>query len=499
MVSALAGGASASAQQPPVTPTEAEAAEALDAAEQAMDGEIAAAAPQATVVMNALAASLPALDGSDRRRARGLLARPTDSDDRYGDSYPAGAPIASAESSHFCVFWVNAPGFEDAPSLADLDGTSDGDGVPDYVEAILEIAEYSYSIEVVPGTLGWAPPRPDTQGCGADPGAHADVYLKQLGTQGLFGYESPDPGQGQKRSQYGYLVLDNDYSPAEYGVFADPLAPAKVTFAHEFNHLLQQNYDSFQDIWMFESTAVWSEEHVYPEIDDYVNYVRSFANSPGTPITAAGAGGGLKIYGSAVWNHWLDTGGGDYGAGAVRRAWEVSDRARPADLATAAYDEAIRDQRGRSFSREFARFAVATAEWRSGFGGFPDADSYRDMKRKGSLHRGRRLSFKLDHTAFRLLDVTPARSLRLEVEAAPGVRAGIALVAREGDKLSGRVVSRSRYLGRNGRGSVILRSAGGYERVTAVVVNADGRVRGFRDGDWVYAKDGRRFDVQLSG
>jgi hypothetical protein len=76
------------------------------------------------------------------------------------------------------------------------------------------------------------------------------------------------------------------------------------------------------------------------------------------------------------------------------------------------------------------------------------------------------------------------------------VREGFALVAREGDAQSGQVVSVRRYLDKGGRASVTLGSAKGYERVTAVIVNADGRVR---DGDRVYSRDGRRFEVQLSG
>ena len=113
--------------------------------------------------------------------------------------------------------WVNAPGFEDSPNLADANGLADGDGTPDYVESLLAIAEYSYSVEVAPGAMGWAPPKPDKVGCGADPSAHSDIYLKQLGDDGLFGYQTVDPGQGRKRSQYGYMVLDNDFSKAEFG------------------------------------------------------------------------------------------------------------------------------------------------------------------------------------------------------------------------------------------------------------------------------------------
>ena len=38
---------------------------------------------------------------------------------------------------------------------------------------------------------------------------------------------------------------------------------------------------------MFESTATWAEELVFPEVNDYLGFVRAFAGSPGTPITDA--------------------------------------------------------------------------------------------------------------------------------------------------------------------------------------------------------------------
>ncbi len=491
--------APAAAQQPVQTPSPEQAAEALATAEAALAGEaqapVATEAPDATAALNAVAAAAPQLGEADRLRAEGLLSRPTDgAADQYGDGYPRGAPVVSAASPNFCVFWVDSPRYADAPALVDSNGSGDGDGVPDYVEAVLEISEYSHSIEVTPGRLGWEPPKPDRQGCGADPATRADIYLKQLGSAGLFGYESPDPGQSE-RSQYGYLVIDNDYD--EFG-FEDPLDAARVTIAHEYNHLLQQNYDSFQDTWVFEATAVWIEEQVYPEINDYLNYVPAFASSPQTPITDREAAEGLKIYGSAVWNHWL-TGRG-YGDQVVRRAWEVSDLADPADFGPAAYDRAIRDRGGRGFSREFARFVMATAEWSTG-DRFPDAAAYPDVKRKGSLATGDRRRFALDHTAYRLLDV-PARGggrIELRVEAEGGVRTGLALVARRGEEIGGQVEQRVRYLGQGGRGTVTLDAPGRFDRITAVISNADARVKGFAAGDWVYAKDDRAFDARLSG
>ena len=139
-------------------------------------------------------------------------------------------------------------------------------------------------------------------------------------------------------------MLDDDYAPAEFPGFADPTIPASVTFAHEFNHLLQQNYDSFQDVWMFESTAVWAEEKVYPEIDDYLNYVRVFAAFPGAPLTKAyppDKRKSLKIYGSAVWNHWLDTGGGHYGVDVDPSRLGGLGPDEAADFSIASYERAI--------------------------------------------------------------------------------------------------------------------------------------------------------------
>jgi hypothetical protein len=444
------------------------------------------------------------LRGTERARADGLLARPTDgAGGPFNEGYPPAAPVEKAESPNFCVFWVNAPPFEDAPNLTDANGVADGDGIPDYVESILQIAEYSRSIQVAPGPMGWRPPKPDAEGCGADPSAHTDIYLRQLGDRGLFGYETVDPGQGRARSQSAYLVLDDDYAEAEYG-YSDPTIPASVTAAHEYNHVLQMTYDTFQDLWFLEATATWSEEQVYPQVNDWLGYVNSFARYPGEPITAtypAEDDRSLRIYGSATWNHWLDSGGGGYGAGVVRRAWELSDATRPADFALAAYDKAIERSGGTGFSREFVPFTAATAEWRAGAGDLPDHASYPDVSRKGSLAKGANKRFRLDHTAYRLINVPPTggAGLTLRADVEDGVRAGLALVGRDGDPLSGEVEQSVRFLGKGGKGSVTLDDPGRFERITAVIVNADTRVRGFAGDQWVYSKDGAEFKIRLTG
>ena len=248
-----------------------------------------------------------------------------------------------------------------------------------------------------------------------------------------------------------------------------------------------------------ESTATWVEDKVYPDVNDYLGYIRSFAEFPGEPITSlfpSSQDKSLRIYGTAVWNHWLDGGGGGYGDRAIRRAWELSGRTNPPDFALAAYNSSIERSGGRGFSREFVPFCAATAEWRTGFGGFPDHERYPDVKRKGSLAAGARKAFKLDHTAYRLLDIRPrGKTLKLTVDAEKGVRSGIALVARDGDSLAGKVTARRAYLKQGGRASVTLENAGRYKRITAVVVNADDRIKGAGRTDWNYTRDGAAFDV----
>jgi hypothetical protein len=480
---------------PAPEPPAPQAHEALEAAVEALEADPGAEPERgASPALAALAEALPALSGSDRRRARALLARPTDqASDPFGDGYtvPRGQ-IRHTQSAqgNFCITWVRSG--PDAPDLTD----SNGDGIPDYVAAIAAIAELSYAVQI--GELGWRPPKPDLREECGEP-QQTDIYLMELGELGLFGYAASDPGQGGARRVHGYLVIDNDYSRSRFGRFDEPLDAARVTIAHEFNHLIQYAYNSRQDPWMLESTATWMEEQVHPDINDYLNYVPHFARTPGVPITDHGAAGGLKVYGSAVWNHWLEHGDRRYGPGVVRRTWEVSRITRPRDFAISAYARAILGAGGRGVAREFVDFAAATAEWRAGVGGFPDAAAYPDVRREGRL--ARRREFRLDHTAYRLLRVprVAAPRIRLAVRAQRGLRSGVALVARRGGPVDGDVVRRVKFLPKGGRTSVAIRNPRRFKRITAVLVNADARARGFsfRSGDWRYRKDSRRFSARL--
>jgi uncharacterized protein DUF6055 len=421
----------------------------------------------------------------DRQVFRAPAYRPTDHPDPNRNAYTVPeAPRSPSCTRHFCVHWV-AEGI-DAPNLAD----ADGDGVPDYVARVQAVAENVYSIQNE--ELGWRDPKSDGRKGGGR--GKTDIYLDQIGGA-LFGYAAPDRGQAKAnrlpRHLHGYLVLDNDYDPREFPG-TTPQHDLEVTVAHEYNHILQFGYDAYQDAWFAESTAVWMEDLVYDGIDDYLRYVRRWVKRYDTPLTA----NSIKEYGSAVWTAWLAR---RYGSSIVRRAWARAVHTKPGGFSVSAYNSAIEDAGGSDFNRDFARFARDLPEWRTGEI-FPEGHAYPDVSRQGSLPLdGRVLDRQLNHTTFQLLRVHArgGRGIAARATAPRGIAAGLALVGRVGSERRGRVVSALDFARAGGRMAVRISRPGRFDRLTAVLINADTSASGFsaRSLDWAYLTDRAPFRV----
>ncbi|HEX6456497.1 MAG TPA: MXAN_6640 family putative metalloprotease [Solirubrobacterales bacterium] len=412
--------------------------------------------------------------------------RPTDNPDPNRNAYSVPeAKNSPACSRHFCVHWVDQG--LDAPNLTD----ANGNGVPDFVERVLKVAEHVHEVENE--KLGWREPRSDGTMGGRN--GKTDVYLSQIGGE-LFGYAAPDRGQATKqhripRRLHGYLVLDNDYSAFEFP-HTKPLRDLEVTFAHEYNHILQFGYDAYQDPWFAESTATWMEDQVYNGIDDYLRYVRRWVKLWETPLTTSS----IKMYGSAVWNQWLAR---RYGEAVIRKAWAGAIHAKPGGFAVSSYERAIRAAGPSDFSHDFVRFAADLPEWRTGKG-FRESRLFPNVQRQGHLPlTGEPLTRVLNHTTFQLLRVRAGggKAVVVHLVAPRGTAAGLALVGRIGSERRGHSVSRLVYRRGGGRLTVRLPRPGRFKRITAVVVNADARAKGFsaRRLDWLYLTDELPFEV----
>jgi hypothetical protein len=443
-----------------------------------------------TPLLLRLVRAYPSLPPSGRARADRVLARPTDHPDPDGNAWHAPEAAASpACSPNFCVHWVEKG--VDAPSLKDSNRVADGDGIPDWVEVNELVAERVYATENT--KLRWRAPKSDG-GRGGGRGM-TDIYLADVGGLGLFGYAAPDRGQTGpehrfRRSLFAYLVMDDDFSRSQFPG-TTPLGDLEVTLAHEYNHILQFTYDSYQDLWMLESTAVWMEDQVYDSINDYRRYLRRWVRLRRVPLTSPT----IKVYGSAVWNHWLQR---RYGADMIRRAWARAVHVHPPAFSVATYDRAIRRAGPSTFNLDFARFCRDLAEWRTGTV-FPEGGHYPDFGRSGRLLIGHQVERRLNHTTAQLLKVNARgnRTLRVHLTVPRGVNAGLALVGRIGGERQGRVLSRLDYARRGGSLSVRMSRLGRFDRITAVLVNADGQKRGFDPlaFDWRYLHDSARFRV----
>jgi hypothetical protein len=465
----------------------------LEDAKQVLEGHDIRTGREATLALRELATRIRHLRGDERRDAIALLSRPTNPDSPPDERFtvPEEAPLCN---ENFCVHWV--------ASTADV-------ATPLQVGRVLDTANAVRSFEN--GTLDWREPPDDGDG-------RVDIYLKDLGEQRLFGFAATDPQQEELR-QHSYLVIDNDFDPTQFGG-ADELESLRVTLAHEYGHVLQYGYDVLADPWHFESSAVWMEQRMYPEITDWLRFLNDGATGEGwgalteLPLTYfeldpdaddAADPRTAKPYGDVVWNDFLSAKYATEGDALQRATWERSNGFEHPSTDT--YDDAIRAAGGDGFAPDFAEFSAAVAEWQVPASTFPAATELPDVERRGELARdGDAVSLEMDHLSFALYDI-PATvgPLRLAASFPRGTSAAIALVARSGATEGGEVTTALRQLPNGGLGAVTIDEPSEfYEsrgRITAVVVNSDSS-HGllWRDdlGDWRWKRDGQDVTARVT-
>ncbi len=474
-------------------PTPQEATETLEAAERVLDGEASALDPSPTLALTDLSESLGSLRGVDRRQARALLARPdaaaadpqprpTDRDrDPFGDGYDRRA--FKRCSPHFCVHFTKQ-GSDRRPDGA-------------WVSRNLTVLESVWRHHI--GKLGYRRPLPDG---GRGGNAKFDVYLKNVGPLGYYGYCAPErrPNR-QRRLESGYCVLDNDFARAEFA--APPLKSLRVTAAHEFFHAIQYNYDVREDRWMMEATATWIEERYADGINDNRQFLSAGqVAKPGRPLDLYSFGTAAP-YGNWAFFEFLSN---RFGTRIVRQIWNrVGDfRGAPDQYSMQAVRSTLR-ARKRSLPATYARFAAAnTIPGRS----YPEGRAWPQAPMAGTyrLGPGKRgtgtVQRRMNHLTSRSFAITRTPRafegrwrLRLRIDAprrASGSAAHVIVHRRNGAPLR-RVLP----LDRSGDLTRQLAFHDGIEKVTVTLANASARYRCRRGRSWSCAgiplDDGRRY------
>jgi len=175
-----------------------------------------------------------------------------------------------------------------------------------YANAVAAAADYSWQVQCEEMNYFRPPPDAGMGGCN-----RYDMYIKHID---VLGYTTSSgevkPPDSTHNASASHIVISRNMS--------DNLL--KVTVAHEFQHAVQMAYDYTEPTWFMENCAVFMEEMVYPDVNDYMGYLGGGDNPIRKPWWDIRSGGGSSLYwyGGVTWAFYMWQG---YDVGAVRTVW----------------------------------------------------------------------------------------------------------------------------------------------------------------------------------
>lgn len=313
-------------------------------------GDVTTTGRDATMALRDLRLLYPALSAAGKAQADRFLARPDEgAGDPQGDGYtvPEATPVCG---DHVCIHYVTST--EDSIPNIGLDANANG--VPDYVDFALATMEDVHQTYV---GAGYRPPKADG---GLGTSALTDVYLANVGDDGLYGYCTSD--QDYVSGVYdiwAYCVLDNDYSASEFPTNT-PSENFQVTAAHEYFHAVQFGYDFAEDAWFMEATATWAEDELYDAVNDNVAYLP--AGQLGEPLNPLDWFSGAIHYGNWIFFRYLTERFPAQAGGLpvlVRAMWNKADSAGSApDLYSTQAIKSALAAKSLTFTKAFAQFTA---------------------------------------------------------------------------------------------------------------------------------------------
>ncbi len=194
-----------------------------------------------------------------------------------------------------------------------------------YADSVARIFDEVYEVEI--GQYGFDPPP-----FRAGETEYQITILEFLGNYyGQTLFNAPLPNGGTVRNTYAtHMEIDNDFLRYD----TRGIEGVRVTAAHEFHHMVQLGMYGFWDTdrWVHEMTSTFFEEAVYPEINDYFQYIGTFMRKTDLPMYAWSPDG----YELVLWPIFLEY---KYGNTLIREIWEGMRQVEP----VTATRDAIRD------------------------------------------------------------------------------------------------------------------------------------------------------------
>lgn len=170
------------------------------------------------------------------------------------------------------------------------EGDEDGNGVPDFAELV---GAYTEDVLATYVDAGFRPVVSDEGRGGSDA---MDVYLVDFGGDADGAY-SPETCDGDVCS--GYFTMENDFQG--YGYSNVESAVSTLT-SHELFHAEQAAYNSGEESWYAEGTAVWAERFFDPTSEDFVWFCGAYLEDTGRSLNVPPTGPVPTFaYATAIW------------------------------------------------------------------------------------------------------------------------------------------------------------------------------------------------------
>ncbi|MCX6828173.1 MAG: hypothetical protein NT002_02670 [candidate division Zixibacteria bacterium] len=209
----------------------------------------------------------------------------------------------ASPASHFLIHYDHTNVYQ--PGIDTIGG---GDGVPDFINKVADIADSVWWFEIT--HLGYpAPPKDNGYPSGGD--SLYDIYIRDLGTK-YYGQTQGDEGVDNQRAT-SFMEIDNDYNFFPYS--NRPLDAVRVTVAHEYFHAVHfgMDYTEYDGttleprLYWWEMSATWMEEMAYDGINDYYDYLPVFFDYPWVSLQDFTMSYPLQLhpYGAAVFPIFL--------------------------------------------------------------------------------------------------------------------------------------------------------------------------------------------------
>ncbi len=331
-----------------------------------------------------------------------------------------------------------------------------------------------------------------------------DIYLGDIGPNGLYGFctsddphdpfDQNDPGY-QDFSFWAYCALDNDYDESEFPTNT-PTENMQVTAAHEFFHAVQYAYDAYEDGWVLESTATWVEDEMFDAVNDNRNYLGTGPLAlPQVPIDTFGNG---FHYGTWIfWRYLTEKFSAKIGKlpKLVLDVWKRLDGANgagPDRYSTQGLADILKG-RGTTIKSEIIKFQAANRRAKQVY---DEGNAYKNAPAAATIRLGANQSNfgrgPVNHMASATVRFNPKNlgaprwKLRLAFDLPPTARgsAAVIIVYRKNGKVSQTIVK----LNKKGNATKpVPFSSRSIKGVDAVLVNSSTRFDCWQDGQSPYS------------